>query len=95
MMPWERETYIGMLLQYLEKKKSADKTPPSAPTTVKPFAVIPTDSIALQIGVMKAVTGALNRLAIIVLIVGFRRERTQEFPPTAHSSCRSSQFPPA
>jgi len=35
---------------------------------------------------MKAVTGALNRLAIIVLIVGFRRERTQEFPPTLSSA---------
>jgi ApbE superfamily uncharacterized protein (UPF0280 family) len=38
---------------------------------------MPIASMPLQIGVMKAVTGALNRLAIIEHIVGFSRERTQ------------------
>jgi hypothetical protein len=70
-------TRVPMKKSPCEKKYREEITLPNAPITVKPFAVIPIASMPLQIGVMKAVTGALNRLAIIEHIVGFSRERTQ------------------
>jgi hypothetical protein len=57
-----------------EKKKREAATLPSAPNVVRALGVSPHLKRNLHVGVITAVTGAFNRLAIIGYIVGFHRD---------------------